>query len=279
MLINETEELVDINLDSRGELLPPKTNKIALIDADTIAYASCSTCEYEIEALPKSIDENSESEWHIDINEAYEHSLEKINLIMDRTGTEECELHFTSGKKSFRHDIYKDYKANRKGRSPVGLQQLKEMLSNSFAGKIHTEIEADDWVVYAYLKDPEKYILCCVDKDIIGNVQECFNYYENPKYEREMCFISNTMDHVRAFPYRQCLIGDTTDNIKGAKGIGKVRAEKLIPLGLSESKMWNIVVKAFGGKEDEATLNMRLVSMRQLDIEGNLKLWTSKGIR
>ena len=42
-------ELADINLDNKGRVLPPKTDKIALIDADTLAYTTCLNVLEEVE--------------------------------------------------------------------------------------------------------------------------------------------------------------------------------------------------------------------------------------
>ena len=98
-------------------------NKIALIDADTIAYNACLACEYE-----QYNTETGEDEFHQDLQAAFEHAQGKIELIMEQTGCASLDLNFSaSSKNTFRvMQVTDTYKANRDGmRYPTGLRELK----------------------------------------------------------------------------------------------------------------------------------------------------------
>ena len=49
----ELADVADIDLDIDGQVMPPKNDKIALIDADTIAYTACLNSEVAVEVLPR----------------------------------------------------------------------------------------------------------------------------------------------------------------------------------------------------------------------------------
>jgi hypothetical protein len=92
---------VEIDLDKAGNVMPPKHDKHIVVDADTIAFASCIVCQYEVDVLSfdflseeeiKEIrakptwDEENMSYTDINLKDAFEHSKGKIKLILDRIG-------------------------------------------------------------------------------------------------------------------------------------------------------------------------------------------------
>lgn len=157
------EILDDIELDIDGKIKPALTGKIALIDADTLAYTACLSTEVQEDLLPIEMytdteyqaiisdpryDPDTNAIWTLDVNLAYKKALEKLERIYDKTGCRECELHFTGGRDSFRYTVDTSYKANRSGRTPAGLQELKDKLMENFPSTLSTGWEADDIVVY-----------------------------------------------------------------------------------------------------------------------------------
>lgn len=242
-------------------------DKIALIDADTIAYATCSVCEMG----------DDETGYTINLDFALQEAKVRIEDIRVATGCKDVELHFSTGS-TFRHKLTSSYKANRSTtRYPEGLRDLKEMLAKEFEGKLHSDFEADDYVVWAKKKNPDKYVLCAVDKDVLNAVEgHHFNYYQSVKYNIPMKFIYTNSIKAIQFPYMQCLMGDSADGIQGVKGCGPKTAEKLLWLHEDEATLWKIVVQEYekaGMSEKDALLTMRLVNMNQLDSEGNIDLW------
>jgi len=295
-------EIVDIDLDGKGELATPKNDKIALIDADTIAYASCSVLEEEHDVLPESMlseeeliainndptlftDKNGcKFTYSINLESAFQHSMDKINYILEQTGCQKFELHFTGGRDNFRFKVYEMYKSNRVGeflRSPAGLKDLKQMFVDKGMGEIHTEWEADDAVVAKKRFAPDKYILCAVDKDVIYSVQGThWNYYSSEEYNIPMKWVEVDLLTAQKHHYHQTITGDSGDNVPGIHGVGKVGANKILKGLTSHMEMWEAVVAKYEEKGltvIDAITTMRLVSMHQVtynDKDGYvLNLW------
>lgn len=250
------------------ELYPvaPKNDKIALIDADTVAFAACSVCEYQYFDI-----DSGEDKWGINMDDALNHALEKVQQILDSTGCCDAELHFTSGM-NFRYTVDPSYKANRTGmRRPEGLNELKALLLTEYEGTISTDWEADDIVAYKKKAEPEKYIMCAIDKDILYSVPgRHFNYYSKLEAKNGPIlphFLEVDDYSALQYNYKQAIIGDSTDGIKGVPGLGKAKVEKLFKDGMSEKEMWETVVKAFKGAGlsiVDAMVTMQLVSVHQL---------------
>lgn len=178
------------------------------------------------------------------------HEIEQTGIVCD-----DVEYYLTVCPKSKRKILYPDYKVKRKPNKWVSLCR-KYLLDANFAIH-HPEWEADDLVAdrAGELGETE----CCIvsmDKDLKNIPGVHFNFYrpraKADEYgiltEQEMvglAFVSSE-DAYYNF-WSQMLIGDSTDNIKGAKGIGKVRAAKI----LNESENFKLSVqeayqKAFG---------------------------------
>ena len=283
------EVALDLDLDYSGNMLPPKNDKIALIDADTVAYIACLAAEEVEELLPESF--YTTEEWaeitanptwdpekytitHSNPEVRMQKAEEKIQKILDGTGCQEVELHFTSGR-CFRYDVYADYKANRPSKRPHKLSDMKEGMIMKWCGSIHTRYEADDIVVYLKNKYPDKYILCSIDKDVYNATEgRHYNYYESTN--RDMCFVDTTAAFAKYWAYAQCILGDPTDNIKGAHRIGIKSLHKWINEDMTEQELWEGVVGAWLSKDqdiDDAIITMNLVNMKLLDDNDNIRTW------
>lgn len=271
--------------------------RVALIDADTIAYGACSGFEYPSDLLARHMynedewnelisnpnyDEKEHCIWNIDLDEALESAINKVKYIMEKTETGSAELYFTTGK-NFRYIVDPMYKANRADtRYPVGLKELKQLLLKEFPGEIMEEVEADDVVVYLKRTQPEKYVLCAVDKDVYKSVPgKHWNYYESAKYNIAQKWVEIDAESAKKFPYVQTLMGDSTDNIRGCPGIGPKKAEQALKGCNTPEEMWKEVVSLFEKKNltiKDAIRDMRLVNMHQLiKTEGGYKWepWTA----
>jgi len=288
--------MVDVRLADNGEVLPPKTNKIALIDADTLIYAVMSSNEQEVELLPREY--YTDDEWD-DLQSSYEISedgiyytnnidkcysdiKERIAQLIDKMGCSDYELHLTGGKKSsFRYDLYDMYKATRTGRSPARLYEIKLLIAaNDPKAFIWDKWEADDIVVAKKRIYPDKYILASVDKDVLYALPgKHYNYYQSQKYNIGMKWVKVDRLDAMKHHYLQTLIGDSSDNIPGIKGIGKKRAATILNGATTHKEMWDRVVEAYekaGLTVIDAILTMRLVNMHQLQLVNNkweIVLW------
>jgi 5'-3' exonuclease len=262
-----------------------KPTKIALIDADTIAYAAASTCQYADDLLPREMytdaewkniccdaqyDEKEQCIWKMDMEKALEFSKNRIEEIVEKTFTKDVELYFSHGK-NFRFTVHPMYKANRgETRYPPELYELKKLILEEYnnQGCICTDVEADDVVVYLKRKYPDRYVLCAVDKDVYRSVPgKHFNYYTSQKYNIPMKWVETTKEDAELFPYIQCLTGDPTDNIKGVPGVGPKTALKILKDKVTPYERWKAVVSAFEAKgltAIDAIRDMRLVNMHQV---------------
>lgn len=285
---------------------PNNPDKIALADADTIAYAVCSVCEVG----------DDEAGYQIDMNYARDTAVGKVQGILEETGCGSIELHFTRGK-NFRYSVDPGYKSNRSGtRSPEGLNQLKDILVEEYPNSImHTEIEADDYVVWAKKYNPDKYVLVAVDKDVLHSVSgEHYNYYQNEKYKINPKWINTSINMPLPWFYLQVLMGDSGDGIEGLPKCGPAGAFKILAPNLdteitllkkqyreangksASDLLKNIIIpnklfdkisqdnfelysrtlaayKAKGLTEKDVIKTARLVGMHQLNKEGKLDLW------
>lgn len=286
------DDIVDIELDIDGKVMPEKNDKIALIDADTVAYTACLNVEFASDILGEEF--YTDEEWQEIVNnpqfdademilyetcpiQALAKAEEKMNRILEKTGCQEVELHFSGGRENFRYDVAPNYKANRTGRAPAGLGQLKRDLAKKYNGTIHTKWEADDIVVYLAEKTPEKYIMCAIDKDVLNSVEgRHFNYYESALYNIEMKWMDVDRHTSLTWRYIQTLMGDKTDNIIGLKGIGPAKAAKILAGCFSHKEMWTAVCEAYiakGRPIDDALMNINLVDMKLLhEIDGVLEI-------
>lgn len=294
-------DMVDVDIGRAGQVINYRDD-IALIDADTILYASATTCEVKNELFSRdfytdeewielmndpSYDEDEHATYELDLEVAYEHAMDKVQGILDETGCREYELHFTDGRKSFRYKLVnKEYKANRTGRSPVRLLELKELFIERQPDKafLWKEWEADDIVVAKKNEWPNKYLLVALDKDVLYSLPgRHFNYYSSTLYNKSMHFFEVSEEQALKHHYKQTLTGDTGDGIYGLKGIGPKKADKILADCSTHKECWEAVLKAYdeigvlkNGKEaDEvdAITNMRLVSMNQLKLNRKTNKW------
>ena len=273
----DESEFRDINVSEFGEVLPPKNDKIALVDADTLIYTAALATESRVELMPKesysddewnkildnpSYDEGDNSIYESDLGMLLWHARTKLDKILALTGCQDYELHFTFGKENFRYQLYPEYKMNRVYiRRPLYLVEAKQWFVDNDKGFKHTFIEADDAVVWLKRNYPEKYILCCVDKDVYNAVEgQHFNYYESGKFNKNMHWVNTTEEDAQMWPYMQAIIGDKSDNIIGLHGIGPAKAKKIITKGADNRQQ---LIDAFvnaGKTVQDALLNLALVT-------------------
>jgi DNA polymerase-1 len=144
---------------------------------------------------------------------------------------------FDSGSKTFRNDIYPEYKANRppcpedlKPQFPI-IREAAESLNLAILEKIG--FEADDiiaTIAKKYAADDCEVVIVSSDKDLMQLVGGNISMYDamknkeirNKEVEEKFFVAPNKVLDVLS------LIGDTSDNIPGVKGIGPKTAAELI---------------------------------------------------
>lgn len=152
---------------------------------------------------------------------------------------------FLTGKNNYRYDIAKTvpYKGNRKdAKKPKHYDALREHMITRLGAVVVDGQEADDEVAIRMTKEPDKYLLVGVDKDL----RQIPGWHHNPK-KAETDYVSD-FDGYHSF-CTQLLTGDRVDNIPGLEGIGPVKAAKALGKAKTKEDLLQAVWKAYQEKE------------------------------
>ena len=170
-----------------------------------------------------------------------------------------------SPKKTFRNDLSEDYKSNRGPVSIHGIKQLKLMCMHRMGewAKVVPNIEADD--VCIYYAQHHNFLVSAIDKDVINACPtSCYNYNKREWSQPHMGW------EIEKWYAKQALMGDSTDGVKGAEGVGPERSEAWVNKFVGEPFSWSQFVDMFGD-ESLALVAMNLVRMDRLHkIDGKL---------
>ena len=145
---------------------------------------------------------------------------------------------FDAGKHTFRHNMFAEYKGTR-GPMPEDLHSqlldLKELLkAMNILTLEKSEIEADDIVGTLTRKFDEEFILISGDKDLLQLVNDKTTVWLTQKGISNVLKVTPEVlkSDFNLEPYQvielKAIMGDSSDNIPGVSGIGKVGANKLI---------------------------------------------------
>lgn len=224
---------------------------LALIDADVVVYAICNQAERsnpEGEPLP---------------NVLHSVKLQLVKWITDAGGnaqdprTFQLYLSGPSGT-NFRFQVDPQYKANRPTTKPRYYKEAREYMT-AYWGAIVAHGEADDtlarelWLEYLKAKDEADYfgddvklcatnVLVSVDKDL--NLVPGWHY--NPRKEERYWV---TPEEGMRFFFKQMIMGDTVDNIKGVPFAGEAAAEKALGDKVDDVSLYNAVIETYATKK------------------------------
>lgn len=143
-----------------------------------------------------------------------------------------------SGDTNFREDVATilPYKGNRENFvKPHHFDLIRRWLEDKPYTIISEGEEADDVISIAMIQG---HVGASPDKDLHNTPGHLYNFRTNEHY-----YITQEEANVNFF--RQMLMGDKADNIPGVKGIGPVKAEKMLPLGLPIGDMESLVYEAY----------------------------------
>lgn len=256
-------------------------DKILLIDADSLAWWACHKLltysqAKELISLHGRIDAEGiildllYERFETSVRELTNHIEESFNIV-------DIEFFFTTCKNNFRKELLPAYKGNRKGyRSPFIKRlvnyAISELSIQGYNVWISNTLEADDLISMKARQLKDKCILASIDKDL-KQVPGChFDYYKVKEYDQTT---GEELKYYRGFSYTtetegkellfyQLLIGDSTDNIKGCKGIGLKRAESLLK-GKKTTSQWIAVCRTYASKHENwkelLKLNLKLMQL------------------
>jgi len=221
-----------------------------LIDGDIVAYRAVlsSTALTERDVIEKV---NTAIRW-INLNTAYD------------TGVDDYSVYLT-GEGNFRYDVAtsEPYKGNRSGDKPEFLEFCRDYIVDTFEAVVSQGEEADDIIGIQATQLGPNTVVASIDKDMLQIPCYHFNFKNNDWYQVK------EFDGLKFF-YSQILTGDRVDNIIGLKGIGPVKAEKILSGAETEEDLWNAVLEAYDGDTDRVVENARLLWLRRRQDE----MWT-----
>ena len=129
-------------------------------------------------------------------------------------------------------------------------------------------MEADDMLAIRQT-ELEDSIIVTLDKDLDQVIGWHYNFVKDEKYYTD----KNLGDFLF---FCQFLTGDRVDNIVGVKGIGAVKAKKLLE-GLTEAQMWDVVVYELG--MERAIENGHLLYMLRSRDDSFIKYLDRQGLK
>lgn len=164
-----------------------------------------------------------------------------INMLMNLITNEKPKYLvcvFDAGKHTFRHDMFAEYKGKR-DKMPEDLHsQLLELKSLLKAMGIQVkeipEIEADDIIGSITRKFNEQFILISGDKDLLQLINNNTQVWLTQRGITNVLKVDEQVlkSEFNLKPYQvielKSIMGDSSDNIPGVTGIGKIGAEKLV---------------------------------------------------
>lgn len=171
---------------------------------------------------------------------------------------------YLTGSTNFRNEIAvtAPYKGNRTAPKPKHLQLIRDYLVSAWDFQVSEGQEADDSIAIEHVARNYESVIASIDKDFHQLKGRHWNFVK-----KEMTFITEE-EAIKNF-YRQVLTGDRVDNIIGLKGIGPVKADKILSERESAAEMYLACVEAYSGEEARVIENCRLLWLRR---EAN-QLW------
>lgn len=237
-----------------------------LIDGDIIAYRVAAACEH-----PVKWDEDL---WTLHTSEAEVHAeiTRVITGLQEKLETDDVVVAL-SDRMNFRKEINPDYKANRAAtRKPMGLKPAQDFLKTSYKAIVWPRLEADDCLgIMATQNLSTDVIIVSDDKDLMTIAGK---HYQ----KGELIEVSDRQAMLNF--YTQVLTGDTVDNYKGCRGVGPVKAERILAGCKTAAEMWQATLGAYAKAEqssEDALMNARMAHLlRRDDVDdafGNIELW------
>lgn len=198
-----------------------RKQRTALIDCDMVAYR----CAGMVASTGGDIQDLTELVPNVIKTWAREAFCEEIVL---------CK-----GTRSFRCDVFPEYKANRKDKpKPPMLAEARAIIEDlEWKAKRVEGLEADDIQGILATSEKDKYVIVNNDKDMLtisGVLVYDPDKMDFPEFTTE--FDAETR------LWTQILTGDPTDNYKGVPKCGPVKAKKILDEAMNSFYEWHEVV-------------------------------------
>lgn len=227
----------------------------AIVDADIICYRISFACKDETEKHAKySLD-----------NYLNDILTSGVDTTYPDCFVDSWKLYLT-GKNNFRVALATTavYKGNRTAPKPEHLPALRQHMVKEWDAEVVDGQEADDKVAIEATRLGDNGIIVTLDKDINQVSGWHYNFVKKEGY-----YITPQEGLVNF--YRQILTGDSSDNIIGIKGVGPIKAAKMLEECEDASSMYQRCVEAYEGNEERVIENARLLWLRRYEDE---PLWS-----
>lgn len=205
--------------------------------------------------------------------------IRMINKLAKQFSPERIALVWDSKGRTERKEIFEDYKAGRQD-PPSDLFQQKDRIVQ-FADLVGLKqiakvgVEADD-IIGSLAKDYAAQgldvVIISSDKDLYQLLTDSVFVYDSFKDETfdRVSFEEKRGFPVERLPFYHALLGDSSDNIPGVKGIGKKSAEELVKQFSSLDELYNNLEKvekarnqkSLEANKDNAYLSLELFLLR-----------------
>lgn len=156
---------------------------------------------------------------------------EIISQIVEETSATHYKVFLEApGSKSFRKLLNHKYKANRKGKPlPINFKDIKDYIIESYNPYLSYLEETDDSIISTlkYLNNEyplTEVIIAANDKDYKTKELVYYDLY----YGRFGEIVDISKKEANYNFWIQMLVGDSTDNVSGVRGIGKKGAERIL---------------------------------------------------
>lgn len=231
---------------------------IALVDGDIIAFKSAVAVVDTDDELAPLVPENAEKYADVMIEE-WTRKIKPRKIIMCFS---DPSRHY------FRHDIYPEYKANRKTvERPKLLKHTYDYLKDKYDAIWREGLEADDLLgilgTDPNVPDP---VVVSIDKDMLTLPVKFFN---PDKFNRAVRINRNIAD---LNMFKQAMIGDSSDNFKGIPGIGTKKANAIIESDIRNP--WGVTLQAFKDNHLSEEYAIQMVQLARILRYGDYKVDT-----
>ncbi|MCR8966271.1 5'-3' exonuclease [Mycoplasma zalophidermidis] len=203
--------------------------KFLLIDGNFLLFQSFYASYHPSRTVMKDKNGNTTNGVHV--------FLMTLHKILEYINPEYLFIAFDAHGKTHRHDLYDDYKAGRTKAPEIIFQQftiIKDILTNlNIKWFEQVGDEADDLIAtLASIKNVNKYIYS-KDQDLLQLINQNTNVIYKNKDGNFDLYTNDNFEQIHKIkpsqiPDLKGLAGDSSDNIKGVLGIGKIGALKLI---------------------------------------------------
>ena len=170
-----------------------------LIDGDSIIYSAAASSPTDIYC--------------------YANAKRIIYKCLDRNYSDDYTLYLTEHDTNWRKQRVGSYKATRRIEKPLWYWEVWDYVIANYNTTVVSGIEADDAVAQNNFQ--EYTTICGIDKDLNTIPGWHYNWREDRRW-----FI--TAYEANRYFYKQMLMGDVADNIKGIPGIGNKKSEQIL---------------------------------------------------